>query len=76
MFIDNIHIIYGFEGDIQLYCPEVTVKPWSSMSPYAENRWLHNTPGFSCHRGTDIPELPPEKTYNIYYVTFVRFSSV
>lgn len=56
-------------------CPEVTEKPWSAMSPDAEGRGRHNTPGPSCHRGTNTLALSPEKTCNICYITFLNKSN-
>uniref|UniRef100_K1PUZ4 Uncharacterized protein n=1 Tax=Magallana gigas TaxID=29159 RepID=K1PUZ4_MAGGI len=49
----------------QNICPEVTGKPRNAMSPDAEGRGRHNTPGLSCHRGTNILVLSPEKTLKI-----------
>lgn len=47
----------------QNICPELTGKPWCDI---LQEVTLQNTPWFSCHQGTNILLLSPEKTYLIY----------
>lgn len=51
-------------------CPEVTGKPLSVISPTACGNGRHKTPGLPRHLGATIMELSPEKTCNMYHITF------